>query len=249
MELTILGCAGGGVPRPGGAASGYLVRSGKTRLLVDCGNGILGNLSRHVRYEDLDAIYLSHMHFDHCLDLFPLLLARARFGPTPIYAPPGAQEKLESLFRLFSSHPDLYINGMNLREHVPGQEIQLGDLTLRSLEVVHNAPSFALRLEDSDGSLAYSSDTGPCPALIRIAEDADLFLCEASFQENDAMKAYRNVHLTAKEAGGFAKNARSKRLVLTHLLHSLDQDLSRKEAEGAFSGAVEVAQEGKSLTV
>ena len=57
------------MPAPGGACSGYLVRSPATTLVVDLGAGTLANLQRHVDIAAVDAVVLSHEHPDHWLDL------------------------------------------------------------------------------------------------------------------------------------------------------------------------------------
>ena len=74
MFLTVLG-RHGPYPRAGGACSGYLIEDGATRVLVDCGSGVLSRLLGILRAEELDAIVLSHLHFDHCCDLFVMLYA------------------------------------------------------------------------------------------------------------------------------------------------------------------------------
>ena len=73
MRLTILG-NNGPYPAPGGACSGYLLESdsGRTSLLLDCGPGVLAQLTQRVAVEDLDAIALSHLHYDHMSDMLPL---------------------------------------------------------------------------------------------------------------------------------------------------------------------------------
>ena len=95
MFLTVLG-RHGPYPRPGGACSGYLIEDGATRVLVDCGSGVLSRLLGILRPEELDAIVLSHLHFDHCSDLFVMRYAldqqeRSRRGArsvrVPLYTP------------------------------------------------------------------------------------------------------------------------------------------------------------------
>ena len=72
MKLTILGKYG---PYPEGkntACSGYLVENEDTKILVDCGSGVLSRLQSTIDIRTLDAIYLTHLHFDHTSDLLPL---------------------------------------------------------------------------------------------------------------------------------------------------------------------------------
>src|SRR5215469_8999004 len=75
MRLTVIGCSGS-FPGPDSPGSFYLVEAEGFRLLLDLGNGALGALQRHCGLYDVDAICLSHLHADHCLDLLTYTLAR-----------------------------------------------------------------------------------------------------------------------------------------------------------------------------
>ena len=110
MQLTILG-SGGGWPRPGLAASGYLLRHEGFVLWLDAGTGTLANLQEHVELLDVDAVVVSHRHFDHFLDLYPYFLAlwfdQRRTHSIPLFAPPGMFEHAvqleENLSEVFES--------------------------------------------------------------------------------------------------------------------------------------------------
>jgi len=64
--------------------------------------------------------------------------------------------------------------------------------------------------------VVYLSDTGYCNNAVRLAEDADLLISEATFSSELEGKADEYHHLTAKQAASVAKQANVKRLVLTH---------------------------------
>jgi ribonuclease BN (tRNA processing enzyme) len=98
MRLTVIGCAGS-FPGPASPASCYLVEADGFRLLIDLGNGALGVLQRHAGLFEIDAICLSHLHGDHCLDMASYWVARtyAPDGPKPrigVYGPAGTAERL-----------------------------------------------------------------------------------------------------------------------------------------------------------
>ena len=100
--LHVLGCAPAS-GNPGEACSGYLVTAGGSRVLLDCGPGVLSSwLARDAA--PLDAIVLSHLHFDHVADLIPLGYAHT-FGlagdwkAPALHAPPGGVERLTGAVR------------------------------------------------------------------------------------------------------------------------------------------------------
>ncbi|HEY4703548.1 MAG TPA: MBL fold metallo-hydrolase, partial [Streptosporangiaceae bacterium] len=98
MRLTIIGCSGS-FPGPESPASSYLLEAEGFRLVLDLGNGALGVLQRHADLYDIDAVALSHLHADHCLDMCGYWVAR-RYAPggpqpaLPVHAPDGAAQRL-----------------------------------------------------------------------------------------------------------------------------------------------------------
>ena len=94
MDLVVLG-SGGGWAGPGGAGCGYLLSADGFKLWVDLGSGTLANLQRHASLQEVDAVVVSHRHFDHLLDVYSFFLARwygSEEPPIPFFAPPGMFE-------------------------------------------------------------------------------------------------------------------------------------------------------------
>ena len=60
MRLTVLGC-GPAAPQPDTPASGLLVQSGSTAILLDCGQGVAARLVKRVQLDQLSAIVIGHM--------------------------------------------------------------------------------------------------------------------------------------------------------------------------------------------
>lgn len=255
MRVVTLGTSAAGVPRkPGEAGSGHLLEHGDgTRLLVDCGGGVLGQLVAHARLEDLSGVYLSHLHNDHVADLYPLALwARFTRRPLRVYGPPGMRTLLYRWFSLFSSDPDAYVQALELTEYHAWTVYELGGLKFMPCPVEHNVACFALRAQADGKRFVYSGDTRAGALLQEAAQDADLFLAEATYQdlgEDQKPEKSRDHHMTAREAGVLAKAAGAKRLVLTHIRVGLDSDRSRREAEEGFGGPVEVADPGAAFEV
>lgn len=253
MLLVPLGVSAGGVPRPGGAGSGYLVQEGSTHLLLDCGNGVLGNLARYVPFQRVDALFLSHLHPDHFSDLYPLLLQRTRYAPLRVYAPPGSRRKLDAWFQLLSSNPGLYQGALDLVEYEPGKAFKVGGLKVTPAAVEHSVPAFGCRVEAGRRALAYSGDSRQCDALVELARDAQVFLCEATLQEGvgDAQFNQRQMaaHMTAKQAGEVAAKAGCRALVLTHIMYYLDPEVSQAQAQAGCLCPVATAREHAQVEV
>jgi ribonuclease BN (tRNA processing enzyme) len=101
MRLTVLGSAAS-YADVGRACSGYLVEDGETRLLLDCGHGALANLGGVCDPRTLDAVFITHAHPDHVVDLYALqaLLRYAPEGPAPpvrLHGPKGLLERMSCL--------------------------------------------------------------------------------------------------------------------------------------------------------
>jgi ribonuclease Z len=78
-----------------------------------------------------------------------------------------------------------------------------------------------VRLEDvslfkAGQSFALVMDTRMCDAAIELAQGVDLLVCEATYLSSEEREARAHGHLTAKQAGIIAREARARRLVLTH---------------------------------
>lgn len=251
MRVVTLGTAAAGVPRSGDSGTGSLLEHHDTRLLVDVGGGVLGRLVAHAPLETLTGVYLSHLHNDHVADLYPLALwARFTRHKLPLFGPPGTRTLLYRWFSLFSSDPDPYVQALEITEMEAWRAYSVGSIRFQPCPVEHNVACFALRAEADGKRFVFSGDTRAGALLEEAAQDADLLLCEATYQdlppEREPEKS-RDHHLTAREAGILAKKARAKRLVLTHLKYDLDRERSRKEAEEGYGAPVELAEPGRAF--
>ena len=259
MRLTVLGKSPSWQDA-GGACSGYLIEEEGTAVLVDCGNGVFGKLRQKIDYVDLDAVVISHLHADHFLDLVPYSYALTyapRQQPVPVdrwpgtdsparpvlHAPPGAQQVFRRVVGSWGNE-DLIEKAFDLREYDPSNEIEIGPISVKFQPVPHFTETFAMSISSSNGSgrIVYGADSSPTEALRDFARDADLILLEATLPrpERTGMRG----HLTPGEAGGCAKGAEAKRLVLVHISDELDANWARDQASHAFGGPVEVATEG-----
>ena len=246
VRLTVIGCSGS-YPGPESPASCYLVQASDAlrtwSIVLDMGNGALGSLQRYVDPLTVDAVFLSHLHADHCVDMTSYYVLR-KYHPTgkqpkiPVWGPKGTAKRLANAYDL-PRKPGMR---EEFRFHVYGDPVTIGPFTIESFEVDHPVKAYGLRLTAFDRTLVYSGDTGPADVLDRLAADADLFLCEASFRECDENPP--GVHLTGHEAGELATRARVKRLVVTHVPPWHDAQTIFAEATKAYDGPAELASAG-----
>jgi len=244
MRVTVIGCSGS-FPGPNSPSSCYLFEADGFRLVVDMGNGALGVLQRHADIGGIDAVLLSHLHADHCVDLYAYRIAR-RYAPAgpmpaiPVYGPEGALARLAKIHGFDDN--DGMAEQFSFATLEPGR-LSIGPFAIEAGHVNHPVETFGFRLRADGASVAYSGDTGESDELVRLAAGADLALFEASFLTTQEGRP-PNVHLTAQEAAQHATRAGVQHLVLTHLVPWNDQDSSREEAAAAYDGKLTVASSG-----
>ncbi|MDQ6934110.1 MAG: MBL fold metallo-hydrolase [Actinomycetota bacterium] len=251
MRLTVLG-ASGSYPGPDSPASSYLVEADHEgrpwRVLVDLGSGALGALQRHVDPLAVDAVFLSHLHADHCLDLCGYYVLRkyhpaARPPRLRVWGPAGTSRRMAKAYDL-DEDP-----GMNEQFdfRTYAGPVEVGPFTVTPLAVAHPVPAYGLRISAEGRTLAYSGDTGPCPGLVETARDAEVFLCEASFLEGEDNPP--DLHLTGAEAGTAATEAVAHSLLLTHIPPWHDPAVVFAEAQATYAGPLALAVAGETYDV
>ena len=246
MQLTVLG-GGGAWPGRGRPCSGYLVEHQGFALLVDPGYATFSALLEHTTAAAIGAVYVTHGHPDHCVDLNPLLRARVLseqgLPPLPVYAPRGALDVVLALDR-----PGMLASGYTLHELDGREPLRLGPFAAETRLLPHMLPNLGLRLEADGHVLAYTGDTGPSPEVGRLAEGADLLLAEATYA--DEVPADSQEHLSsAAVAGDHAAAARARRLLLVHLQPGTEPRAALAAARSRCEAEVLVAEPGLQLQV
>jgi ribonuclease BN (tRNA processing enzyme) len=243
MRLTVVGCAGS-FPGPDSAASCYLLEAEGFRLVVDLGNGALGALQRYVGLFDVDAICLSHLHADHCVDVHSYAIAR-KYSPSgpqppiPVYGPTGTCERLAMVHGPFGD--DGLMKRFTFETLSPGT-LEIGPFRVTTAHMNHPVETFGFRFGHGGRSVTYSGDSGETEELVPLASGADVFLCEAAFLDGPGLP--RDLHLTAGQAAGYAARAGVGQLMLTHLQPWNEADQSFREA-AAFGGELALAHPGR----
>ncbi|HEX8290001.1 MAG TPA: MBL fold metallo-hydrolase [Pyrinomonadaceae bacterium] len=255
MNLTVLG-SGTAVPHPHRSSSGYWLETENSSVLLDCSASIVHRMAQEdLDWANLDAIWISHLHFDHIGGIAPFLFGtknapetQERTKPLKIF---GAKDLKETI-GLF----DEASGGKLFKQPFPVEVLEIEplekfsitpDLEAVAMKTPHTDESFAVHLRDkSDKTLVYSGDTGFDVTVATLARNADLFLLECSFVKNKPTEK----HLELAEAIHLIRYAKPKRAVLTHFYAEWDNvDFQKEVAE--FSPLCEVleARDGLRLEI
>lgn len=280
MKITTLGT---GTPildpdRP--ATTAILIEFGSKKILFDTGRGVTTQLLRHeVHPAEIDAVFITHHHYDHICDLGEFLLTawhNGRQQPIDVFGPPGTTAIVEALFnqvyvrdilfalftepntldirrlvRVFDATPGLVVHQQQTR--VYAQYVNHGNsLGLSETEW----PCLAYRLEAGEAVICIGGDTVACEGLAQMAKDADVLLLScylADKEVNPLGMATLAEHIIASsgQAGKIATQAGAKRLILTHF-RKKSADLMTSLLEDVwhdFSGPIDMAIDGMVIEV
>jgi len=159
MKLTVLG-NNGPYPAAGSACSGYLLQSGTTNVLIDCGNGVLSNMQKIISIDKLDAVILTHLHSDHVSDMYVLKYAiqlRRKRGLYDkllrVYAPAEPSEEYERL--------DVK-DAFELGAITDDTQLAIGDIKFSFLRMKHPYTDYAVSAECA-GKSSFTRETRPGP--------------------------------------------------------------------------------------
>jgi ribonuclease BN (tRNA processing enzyme) len=252
MELTVLG-SGTAEPHPLRSSSGFWLQTGNGTLLLDVSASVPHRLAQEkLAWGDLDAIWISHFHLDHCAGLAPFLFAtrnsaatHGRTKPLKIFGASG----LRHLVELF----DKASGNKILDQPFPVEIVEIEPLEtftiLRNVEAVaystpHTPDSHALHLREEDKTMVYTSDTGFDEKLATFARRVDLLVMECSFVKNKPVEK----HLELEEAIRLIRMAEPKRAMLTHFYAEWDAVDFQEEVRKLKRG-VEVIQAFDGLNI
>ncbi|MGR6835535.1 MBL fold metallo-hydrolase [Syntrophomonas erecta] len=244
MQLTVVGCWSP-FPKMGEACSGYLIQSQTTRLLLDCGHSVFSELQRYTNINDLDAVFISHFHPDHSVDLYAIRHAirglrflGKRKQPLKIFIPSTPE------------HDYQYWRGVNEVEVITiehGLQTKVGDLELQFCRAKHPLETYGVRIDEAGKSLFYSADTALNDEMIRISHGCRLLLAETTLLKTDSEYAAQTGHLTTAQTGNWAEMAQVGRLVATHIWPDYQLEQIEQEIRTTYQGKLDIA--GSGLTI
>jgi ribonuclease BN (tRNA processing enzyme) len=255
MKLVVLG-SGTSVPHPRRASSAFWLETSSGSLLLDCGADAPHRMAQeNLDWMNLDAIWISHLHLDHCAGLAPLLFGmkwtpgiNQRQKPLKIFGCEGATKLLQAIdessnYKLFEQPFPLEFHEFAPTEE-PRRVEMLDGLGAQIISTPHRHESLAIRLIDTDGTtLVYSSDTGYAESLAEFARGVDLLILESSFYRNKPTVK----HLELADAMRIAKLAGPQKVLLTHLYSVWDEVDLETEAKKLWTGRTIAAYDGLRL--
>ncbi|MCI0750174.1 MAG: 3',5'-cyclic-nucleotide phosphodiesterase [Nevskiales bacterium] len=221
MHITVLGCSGG--VGPGLRTTSLLINDD---VLIDAGTGT-GDLSLAQMCRITDA-FITHSHLDHVCGL--AFMADNRLGlidrSLRVHAIPETLNALrEHLFNWtlwpdFSRLPDEKNPLLTWHEVRAGEAIHADGYTLTAFKVLHTVPAVGYVLENRDGILAFSGDTGACDELwsaLNALPRLDRLIIEVAFANEDERLAQDSRHFTPRRLGQELQHLKHRpQLYLTH---------------------------------
>jgi len=254
MKLIVLG-SGTSVPHPQRAAAGFWLETETGSLLLDCGADTAHRMAaENLDWPNLDAIWISYLHLDHCGGLASFLFGTKHAPQTQSRRKPLTILGCQGISKLLRAIDDANDYGLfdqpfplELREISTEAEFEiLSDVRARVFSTPHTHESLAIRLTDGTGaSLVYSSDTGYDESLAAFARGVDLLILECSFWRNKPTAK----HLELAEAMRLARLAEPRKVILTHLYLEWDGIDLESKAKELWPGETIAARDGLRLDI
>jgi len=247
--------AGTAIPARDYSPSGIYIQTGREHLLFDAGAGTAQRLRKAgVSIFELDRIFLTHYHLDHCLDLASILFALripqpSRTKSLTVYGPPGLKKLYRQLNRAFHGWLAPRSYGLSLKE-LRETTLRLPGYTVTTRWMRHSAPALGYRLEagpprqsreagQAGKRIAYSGDTQACKAIAELGRNTHLLILECSMTDERKVTG----HLTPTECGQIAEQANCRHLALTHFYPIFRGYDIRKRVRRHFRGPLTLARD------
>ena len=269
MELVLLGT---GCPQcdPDRRGPSNLVRARGKHFLVDCGSGVTQRLvEAGTKGAALDALFLTHLHTDHLVDFYQLVISswhQGRDRPQRVFGPPGTRAFVEGTMALWATERAQRISHekraslaafeMDVTEIAAGTVWDEGDVRVTAVAVAHQPVrhAFGFVFEADGHKIAFSGDTAYCPALIEAAKGADALVHEcflhgempvvAGVRSAETVAAVASYHTPSDQVGEVAQAAGVRALILNHFVPTrFDRHRLMDEVAADFKGPIAVGED------
>ena len=217
MKLTILGNNGPYPSSQTGANSGYLIEENGTKIVLDMGAGTLAKLMNTTDIKDIDAIYISHLHFDHTSDLLPFRYLLDDLG---LNIKILTQKEDSEWYRTLFTHPKFDI--INIDENT---ELDLNGLKLSFCLLSHPAKDYGIKIR-GEKTFVYTGDTVMCDNLYELVKGADAVLCDCAKPAD-----FKGPHMSSADAVKLHKETGVK-IIATHICPGFDAEKEFADIDG-----------------
>ncbi|WP_100373618.1 MBL fold metallo-hydrolase [Bacillus sp. FJAT-45037] len=242
MKVTVVGFWHA-YPEKNEATSGYLVEHGETKVLLDCGSGVLSNLGNYCDVTELDGLVLSHYHHDHFADVGPLQYARIinesmgkNTKPLTIY---GHQEDSESFSKLTYKG---FVQSSAYKEDHP---LKIGPFTFTFQRTKHPVPCFAMKVTCEKKTLVYTGDSSYFEQLAEFTKGSDLLIAECSGYRGDQVARFG--HMNSEDVAKLANSSAVDQVMISHLPHHGEHEQLKEEIKQSYEGEVLLARTGLTI--
>ncbi len=242
LKIVILGSGGGPPADTQRYGPSILIEAGGEKLLFDCGRATVIRLAEAgVGQQEIDKVFLTHLHSDHILSLPDILLtgwSSGRKTPLRVWGPTGTREMMNNILRTFDfdvrtrrdldekfSKAGISVEPTDIRE---GIVYEHNGVKVTAFLVDHGPvkPAFGYRVDAGGRSVVMSGDTRFSENLIKHATGVDVLIHEVASISMETLMARGatrqqaenviNHHTSAAETGLVFSRTRPRLAVYAH---------------------------------
>ncbi len=269
LRAVLLG-TGSPPPNPQRRGPATLVSLDNEHCLVDAGSGVGAQMVQAgLRPYDWPRILITHHHSDHTIDLGHLVITRWIVGqnaPLDVWGPAGTRRQVEKLLDYLAW--DIEVRRAHMHDRQPpevrvteieeGKIFEAGGVAVSAFLVEHGPvkPAYGYHFEGGGRRVVVSGDTRPCENLVRWSHNGDCLIHECCEMAKtgwspgcgwptieDKIRDLASYHTQPDEIGRVAREARVKKLAITHLMPGSDPAELRAGAEKSYGGVVVVGED------